>query len=286
MFKNFIRLLALSALLMPETAMARVVTDSIESHVLGADRKYTVILPDSYDQNPDKRYPVLYLLHGMTDTNTAWTEKGNVEGVARLLSRGDQADEMIVVTPDAGGDLRTCWNGYFNMPGWQYETFFFDEFMPWFESNYRVISDRDHRAVAGLSMGGGGATSYAQRHPDLFGSCYAMSALMDIPEQEAVPVDNPDSMFARLTKSVRENSCTGYVENADEATREKLRSVRWYVDCGDDDFLLDRNIEFFHAMRAAGIPLQFRVRDGAHEWEYWHSALYDCLPFVSRGFKK
>ena len=55
---------------------------------------------------------------------------------------------------------------------------------------------------------------------------------------------------------------------------------------GDDDFLLDRNIEFFQAMRNAGIPCQFRVRDGGHTSEYWHSALYMCLPFVSRSFAK
>ncbi|MDL2265830.1 esterase family protein, partial [Parabacteroides sp. OttesenSCG-928-G21] len=68
--------------------------------------------------------------------------------------------------------------------------------------------------------------------------------------------------------------------------KEELRSVVWYVDCGDDDFLLDRNIEFLQAMKAAQIPLQFRVRDGGHTWEYWHSALYTCLPFASRNFGK
>ena len=62
--------------------------------------------------------------------------------------------------------------------------------------------------------------------------------------------------------------------------------VQWFVDCGDDDFLLDRNIEFFQAMRNAGIPLQFRVRDGGHTNEYWHTALFTCLPFVSRCFGK
>jgi S-formylglutathione hydrolase FrmB len=65
-----------------------------------------------------------------------------------------------------------------------------------------------------------------------------------------------------------------------------LYLLHWFVDCGDDDFLLDRNIEFTQAMRKAGIPCQFRVRDGGHTFEYWHSALYICLPFVSRNFGK
>ena len=77
-------------------------------------------------------------------------------------------------------------------------------------------------------------------------------------------------------------SCVKYVTGANEEQKNELRSVAWFVDCGDDDFLLDRNIEFYHAMRQADIPCQFRVRDGGHTWEYWHSALYICLPFISR----
>ncbi|MDR2408474.1 MAG: esterase family protein, partial [Bacteroidales bacterium] len=68
------------------------------------------------------------------------------------------------------------------------------------------------------------------------------------------------------------------------AAKEKLKTVAWFVDCGDDDFLLDRNIEFTQAMRKAGIPCEFRVRDGGHTWEYWHSALYSCLQFVTLKF--
>lgn len=75
-----------------------------------------------------------------------------------------------------------------------------------------------------------------------------------------------------------------FVAEADSQSRERLRSVQWFVDCGDDDFLLDRNIDFTRAMRHAAIPCQFRVRDGVHDWEYWHTALYLCLPFVSRNF--
>ncbi len=84
--------------------------------------------------------------------------------------------------------------------------------------------------------------------------------------------------MAVLTRSVQEHSCIRYVAEADVARKAQLRTVQWFVDCGDDDFLLDRNIEFFQAMRNAGIPCQFRVRDGGHTSEYWHSALYMCLP--------
>lgn len=255
------------------------------SKVLGADRAYTIFLPKSYETDTNKKYPILYLLHGMTDTNRTWFDRGHVKDVMDQLTASGEASEMIIVTPNAGGRFEdNAWNGYFDMPGWKYETFFYEEFLPYIESKYRVLADKGHRAVAGLSMGGGGATNYGQRHSDMFCAVYAMSALMSIPESAAQRFDNPKDKFAILTLSVIENSCIKYVEEADEDRKKQLLTVNWFVDCGDDDFLLDRNIELIQAMHKARIPVQFRVRDGGHSWEYWHSALYTCLPFVSRCF--
>ena len=152
-----------------------------------------------------------------------------------------EAVEMIIVTPNAGGNIYGGMD-YFDMPGWAYETFFFTEFLPYIESTYRVIGNKENRAVAGLSMGGGGATVYGQKHPELFNSVYAMSALMDIPQRDAAPSQRPDDKMAILTKSVQENSAVRFVTEADEERIKTLRSVNWFVDCGDDDFLLDRNI--------------------------------------------
>lgn len=261
------------------------IIDSLYSKVLNAQREYTIVLPRSYKTAPERKYPILYLLHGMWDNNRSWTDKAQLAAVTDRLTANSEACEMIIVTPNAGGgDPNIFQNGYFDMPGWKYETFFYTEFLPYIESHYRVIGDRQHRAVAGLSMGGGGATSYGQRHTDMFCAVYAMSALISIPEVGAARSDDPNGKLAKLTRSVIEHSCVDYVLTADEARKNELRSVAWYVDCGDDDFLLDRNIEFFQAMRNNGIPCQFRVRDGGHDWEYWHSALYRCLPFVTRCF--
>lgn len=266
---------------------SKIVTDSIRSEVLKANRAFNVFLPQSYDVDANKKYPVLYLLHGMMDTNYGWTMRGHLKDVMDQLVASGEACEMIIVTPNAGGNVYAGdWNGYFNMPGWAYEDFFYQEFMPYIEKTYRVIGDKQHRAIAGLSMGGGGATSYAQRHSDLYCAVYAMSALMDIPEMGAAPVQNPEDKAGLLSTAVKEHSCVKYVEEADEARKAQLRTLQWFVDCGDDDFLLDRNIEFTQAMRKAQVPCQFRVRDGGHTWEYWHSALYTCLPFVTRCFGK
>jgi S-formylglutathione hydrolase FrmB len=151
------------------------------------------------------------------------------------------------------------------------------------EKEYRIKGDKTNRAIAGLSMGGGGSTSYAQRHADMFCACYAMSALMHYPAPN--PSGEKNKMWHMLT-AANKYSCVEYVKNADEKTKEALKTVAWYVDCGDDDFLFEYNIDLVLAMRKAGIPHQLRVRDGAHTWEYWHSALYDALPFVSRTFGK
>ncbi len=267
--------------------MSRVEEKTIHSEILNADRNYSVYLPAGYASNTDKKYPVLYLLHGMNGTNKDWPGRGHLQDVMDQLRAAGEVCEMIVISPDAGGNIgEGVWNGYFDMEGWAYERFFFEEFLPAVEKEYRIKGDKASRAIAGLSMGGGGSTSYAQRHADMFCACYAMSALMhlDAPQAQA-PRDEKDKMW-HLTKAVNKLSCVDFVNNADDKAKEALRTVAWYVDCGDDDFLFECNMNLVLAMRKAGVPYQLRVRDGGHTWEYWHSALYNALPFVSRIFEK
>lgn len=292
MMKKILSILAIFAVAFCTSAQfpwgpqSKVMTDSIHSDILDAYRQYTVYLPASYEKETARTYPVLYLLHGMSGVNTSWFNDQRCKDVMDQLVASGEAQEMIIVSPNAGGVVNKDWNGYFNMPGWAYEDFFYKEFIPHIEKTYRVRADKEHRAIAGLSMGGGGATNYAQRHPEMFCAAYAMSALMNIPAGSENPTADKNDKMSLLTKSVMDNSCVKYVQDADEARKNQLRSVKWFVDCGDDDFLLDRNIEFVQAMHRAFIPVEFRVRDGGHTNEYWHSALYTCLPFVSRNFGK
>ena len=247
--------------------MSRVEHGTIHSEALGCDRNYTIFLPAGYDLDKDRSYPILYLLHGMSDTDRNWYDRGHVKDVMDQLVAGGEVEPMIIVTPDAGGaPVEEKQNGYFDMEGWPYEKFFFEEFMPYIESKYRVRAERGQRGVAGLSMGGGGS-----------------SALMHLPEANAEQLA-AGNKFALLTDAVHRLSCVDYVTSADEERVKTLRTVAWYVDCGDDDFLLDCNLDFIKALRAARIPYSLRVRDGGHTWEYWHSALYNALPFFSRTF--
>ena len=83
---------------------SQAVTDSVFSKTLNANRTYSIYLPRGYKQNSDKKYPILYLLHGMWDTNKSWFERGPVKDVADLLLAIGEADEMMIVTPNACGD--------------------------------------------------------------------------------------------------------------------------------------------------------------------------------------
>lgn len=265
------------------TAIAgEVINTELYSAVLGETKPYTIYLPDGYGTG-DERYPVLYLLHGAWGTDRDWTDKGALREIADLTISGGTAVPMIVVMPDARGtgpDYGGERMGYFNVPGWNYETFFFDELMPHIDATYRTIPDKKHRAVAGLSMGGGGTVVYAQRHPELWSSACSLSGLVGL---SAERFTGDTSAFAQ---SVVVADPVEYLNNADEATLEDLRSVRWYADCGDDDFLADNNLAFYSAMKRNLIPLEYRMRDGSHNWTYWRTALPDVLRFCSIGFTR
>ena len=138
----------------------------------------------------------------------------------------------------------------------------------------------------GLSMGGGGSTVYAQRHPDMFSSCYAMSAWLDNKMNEVGRNQKVGDKLYIVCQSVCEHSALDFLDNADEATIDKLRTVAWFIDCGDDDKLLELNEDFHRKMKAAKIKCEFRVRDGGHVQEYWHTALRMALPFASRNFDR
>ena len=103
----------------------RIVTDTIQSRVLGAPVVCNVYLPSHFEDG-DRRYPIVYLLHGFTDDYTAWRDRGQMQMVADELIESGEAAPMVVVMPNAGGpDIMNVWYGYLNLPGWAYEDFFF-----------------------------------------------------------------------------------------------------------------------------------------------------------------
>ena len=263
----------------------KVVTDSLYSRNLGATVKYNVYLPDGFDKG-EKHYPVVYLLHGLYGCYEDWLKLGNMKLVADELIGSGEASEMVIIMPNAGDeDVHNVQNGYFNVEDWPYEDFFFQELMPEAEAKYRCGGAKGQRAVTGLSMGGGGSTVYCQRHPDLFSSCYAMSAWLDNPGGPRGEPGVRDKLTI-VSESVREHSALDFIDNADEETVAKMRTVKWFFDCGDDDGLLPLTTELYQKMRYKRIKSELRVRNGVHNWEYWHLALRIALPFASRNFDR
>ena len=263
-----------------------IVNDTIQSEILGQAMPITVYLPKEFKQNPERHFPVLYLLHGLTDKERAWMDKGQMDRVADELISSGEAQQMVIVMPCAGGaDIRNVWNGYFNMEGWNYEDYFFNELLPSVEQKYRAGGKREQRAVAGLSMGGGGSVNYAMRHPEKFCACYAMSAWLESNSFLRASDKRATDKFSLLVEAVDKLAAVKLLDAMSNEDLNTLRTVAWFIDCGDDDFLLEQSETLHMKLRHLRIPAQFRVRNGDHNWEYWHNALRLCLPFVSRQFR-
>ncbi len=255
---------------------------SMKSKILNMDRKYAIYFPPDYDLS-QRNYPVLYLLHGAGDDQTGWVQFGEVLTIADKAIKEGNATPMIIVMPDANTGKR----GYFNdvSNNWRYEDFFFEEFMPFIEKTYRIKTEKRFRAVAGLSMGGGGSFMYALHHPELFSSACPLSAYIGpLTLDDATKnmrKDNPSLSDTTILKYYNRHNAISLINNMPDSTK---KAVRWYIDCGDDDFLSEGNAMAHIAMRKKEIPHEYRVRDGAHNWTYWRTALPVVLDFVSMAF--
>jgi enterochelin esterase-like enzyme len=256
---------------------------SMKSEILNMDRKYAIYLPPDYETSK-RSYPVLYLLHGSGDDQTGWIQFGEVKYIADKTIKKGKSTPMIIVMPDANSGKR----GYTNdaTGEWRYEDFFFEEFMPFVEKRYRIKSEKRYRAIAGLSMGGGGTYYYALHRPDLFQAACPLSA-------SARPINKEGAksyMKRRGMSNASEKQVEDWLKKYDihemikNMPEDKKKSVRWYIDCGDDDFLYEGNSLVHIAMRKNDIPHEFRIRDGKHDWTYWRHSLYDVLNFISIGF--
>ncbi|MDR0692818.1 MAG: esterase family protein [Prevotellaceae bacterium] len=252
-------------------------TQKVKSDILKMERNYAVYLPQSYN-NSDQHYPVLYLLHGSGDDHTGWVQFGQVQHIAdKAISEG-KAAPMIIVMPDANAKVR----GYFNQPdgSFDYERFFFEELIPHVEKNYRVRSERRYRAISGLSMGGGGTIYYTLHHPEVFAAAAPLSATTSAWLRHETKA-TPEQLAAHIRKH---NLDSLFADTAATSFLNEVKRVRWYVSCGDDDFLYKDNSLLHILFRDKQIPHEYRVKNGAHTWTYWRMELPEVLEFVSKSF--
>ena len=254
------------------------------------DMRYTIYLPPGYDRD-ERRYPVIYMLHGFSDDDTGWLQFGEADRIAGgAINRGEMPPAILVM-PD--GKVTWYVNDYKKEKPWQ--EMFVTEFIPYIDKTYRTRPKKEFRGILGLSMGGYGALHIAMRHPDLFTASVAFSS-GTLTDEEVINMPEKDYLkwFGNLfgedlkgKKRISENwKAFSPLHLLNSQPMDKLKSVRWYLDIGDDDFLYKGNAALHVKMREIGLPHEFRMRDGNHSWLYWRTGLLDGLLFISESFHR
>jgi len=260
-----------------------------QSKILKKQKAFALYLPKGYESS-QRSYPVLYLLHGAGGNQSSWIQQGEVQRIADKAMEEGKAAPMIIVMPDAEMTY------YMNSANgkYQFEDYFIQELIPYMEKNYRCRPGKRYRAIAGLSMGGFGALLYSIHHLELFAACGAISAAIRTDDEiNEMPIKDFLGRYATATGELKEgdvritdfwhhNSILFLVKQLKE---EQKKSVSFYLDIGDDDFLYRGNSLLHISMRDLNIPHEFRIRNGAHNWEFWKTSLPDVLIFVSESFR-
>ena len=220
-----------------------------DSKTVGIKRKMTVYTPPGYAK--DKKYPVLYLLHGIGDNELGWTRTGKAETILDNLYADKKAVPMIVVMPNGRASAEPApANPFAGNPFEAYAAFEKDllaDVIPYIESHYSAQGDREHRALAGLSMGGGQSLTFGLRNLDTFAWVGGFSS-------------------APNTQPVRS------LISEPSAAKEKLRLL--WVSCGDKDGLMSISKPFHEGLAQMGVPHLWHVDSGGHAWPVWKNDLY------------
>lgn len=260
--------------------------------------KVRIVLPDGYNPLGSTRYPVLYLLHGAGDTYRTWAE--NTDVVAFSADRA-----VIIVMPDGGDSPDSGWYSDWVDGSRDWESFHIDVLIDYIDTTFLTLGD-GHRAVAGLSMGGFGAMSYAARHPDVFEAAASFSGALDtrylaplsgigfelLHDQFGTPDDrvwgdqltdadtwkehNPTDLVAKLS-GLELFIATGTGTPGGPAGDDPANVGGYAVEA----FIFQLNVSFLRALHLAGVPYHQDVYlGGYHGWPYWERELHWALPQI------
>jgi len=248
--------------------------------------KYNIVLPADYDASTD-RYPVLYLLHGLTSNYTAWAYM-NVPQVAANY-------KLIIVMPDVGNSWYVNWAESGAGQKNQWEDYIIKDLIPHVDATYRTMARREARAINGLSMGGYGAMTLGLRHPDMFCSIGSHSGALAFAERSAESVvqgEQPDFLRREWPGEVNPKiKIDGFSSPAERTPKGKIFTSQEqcdahdpfklvlavdraqlpyiYVDCGTDDGLITSNHRFCRLLLEKNIPFTYGQSKGGHVPPYW-----------------
>jgi S-formylglutathione hydrolase FrmB len=254
-------------------------TVRFESRLVGASLPYNVILPSDYERGSSKnrRYPVLYLLHGLGGSAADW-----VSARAHLADYAARYPFVIVVPEGKDG-----WYTDGLAPREKFESYFVEELIPDVDRRFRTLPTREGRAVAGLSMGGYGSMKFALKRPELFAFAASMSGALAVaswtPDQRIPEFVRPSvaRVYGDAGSRVRaENDVYKLVR---ELTPERAKALPFlYLDCGTEDFLLSNSRDFSALLTEKKIAHEFRELPGEHSWPYWDRQVQEVLRLAAR----
>jgi len=262
---------------------------SYQSAILKRSMDYAVLLPAEYENSSDS-FPVVYLLHGYGDDETAWYQDGYIQ----FYADRDVAinGPMIFVMPEA---FNTYYVNKYN-GNYPIMDVLVNELIPVIDSLFRTIPDAVHRAVMGYSMGGYGAIILPAKNPDIFKTGVSLSMSFRTDSQY---VDEPQNVFdvqwgpifGGIGKSGNERFTGYFIEYSpfhffSDPDNHYLWDLDLYFTCGDEEEKLDvTNEELHELLTETGYPHVYKTGHGGHSWDYWHRELPDALLFISNSFK-
>ena len=259
---------------------SRVETVHFKSELVGKQLPYRVVLPIGYDDvmTRSRKYPVIYLLHGLFGDHTNWTERTKLAQYASTY-------DLIVVTPEGE-------NGWYTdsatVPSQKFESYIIKELIPDVQRRFRTLDSRESRAIAGLSMGGYGSLKFGVKYPQMFAFAGSMSGAHDAASWTEAQLRGLDAIWKSLGPVFGPEN--GAVRTANDLQKmlsemppEQIAALPFiYVDCGTEDPLFPTNRSFSELLKSKRIPHEYRQRPGGHSWSYWDTQVQEVLRMVNR----
>ena len=256
--------------------MPRRVDRILESSLIQNGVSYRVLLPDNYGQS-DARHPVLYLLHGLFGSFENWTDLTGLDSYVTNYS-------LIVVMPDGKDGWYTD-----SISSEKNESYLIHELLPAVDAEFRTVTDRRGRAIAGNSMGGYGAFKFALKYSNLFDFAGSFSGAFNAPRlfghsefgnwEELGP--SISRVFGNASTSIRADNDIERILR--ELTKEQMASLPFfYFDCGFQDGFLKVNREMDTIFSKFGVLHEYHEFEGGHEWPYWDARIRNLLNLIIR----
>lgn len=246
----------------------------LASPAMGKDVAVVVILPPGYADNAEKRYPVLYTLHGRGAPFHVFKDMTTVHKAL--------ADHpMIVVGFDA--ERASWYQDATAEPGVKYLTFFFKTLVPSIDAHYRTLADGKHRAVTGFSMGGFGALHYLLANPKAFASASSMSGAF-----EPLAIGWVKKDFVALFGPEAENKKAYAMLDIPARLKAVARRVKLppiYVTCGTEDSLIEQSRRMRDLLTELKVPNEYAEAPGGHKFAFWKAAAGGVIDFHWRTFQ-